>query len=100
MAPTRLKTGAGPLLVGFAAETEDVIARAKAKRERKHVDLMVANDVSRSDAGFEVDSNQVTLVDERGAETLPLQSKTGAAAAILDRVETLLQRRTAKTSVS
>ena len=96
----RLKAGAGPLLVGFAAETEDVIARAQAKRERKHVDLMVANDVSRSDAGFEVVSNQVTLVDESGAETLPLQSKTRAASAILDRVEGLLQRRMAKASPS
>ena len=96
----RLKAGAGPLLVGFAAETEDVIARAQAKRERKHVDLMVANDVSRSDAGFEVVSNQVTLVDESGAETLPLQSKTRAASAILDRVEGLLQRRMAKASSS
>ena len=95
----RLKVGAGPLLVGFAAETEDVVARAQAKRERKHVDLIVANDVSRTDAGFEVDSNQVTLVDEAGAETLPLQSKTRAAAAILDRIEALWQQRTAKASV-
>jgi phosphopantothenoylcysteine decarboxylase / phosphopantothenate---cysteine ligase len=91
----RLKTGAGPLLVGFAAETEDLIARAKAKRARKHVDLIVANDVSRADSGFDVDANQVTLIDEGGAETLPLQSKTMAAAAILDRVQALL-RPTAK----
>ncbi len=54
----RLKTGAGPLLVGFAAETEDLIARAKAKRARKHVDLIVANDVSRADSGFDVDANR------------------------------------------
>ncbi len=96
----RLKAGVGPLLVGFAAETENVIARAKAKRERKHVDLIVANDVSRSDAGFEVETNEITLVDDAGAETLPLQSKTEAAAAILDRVEALLQRRLAKASVT
>ncbi len=92
----RLKTGTGPLLVGFAAETEDVIARAKAKRARKHVDLIVANDVSRADSGFDVEANQVTLIDDGGVETLPLQSKTMAAAAILDRVQALLQRPTAK----
>jgi len=96
----RQKSGAGPVLVGFAAETEDVIARAKAKRQRKHVDLMIANDVSRSDAGFDVETNQVTLVDEDGADTLPLQTKTQAAGAILDRVEALLQRSTAKAPVS
>jgi phosphopantothenoylcysteine decarboxylase/phosphopantothenate--cysteine ligase len=86
----RLATGRGPLLVGFAAETQDVIARAKAKRERKHVDLIVANDVSRSDAGFDVDTNAVTIVGADGAETLPLQSKARAAGEILDRVERLI----------
>jgi phosphopantothenoylcysteine decarboxylase/phosphopantothenate--cysteine ligase len=92
----RLSSGRGPLLVGFAAETEDVVSRAAAKRERKHVDLIVANDVSRSDAGFEVDTNAVTIVGPAGAETLPLQAKARVAAAILDRVEALL---TAKRSV-
>jgi phosphopantothenoylcysteine decarboxylase/phosphopantothenate--cysteine ligase len=96
----RQKSGAGPVLVGFAAETEDVIARAKAKRQGKHVDLIVANDVSRSDAGFDVETNQVTLVDEEGADTLPLQTKTHAAEAILDRVEAVLRRSTAKAPVS
>lgn len=87
----RAETGRGPLLVGFAAETEDVLARAAAKRSRKHADLMVANDVSRSDAGFDVDANEVTLMGEDGAETLPLGSKARVAAGILDRVERLLQ---------
>ena len=86
----RLASGRGPLLVGFAAETEDVVPRATAKRERKHADLIVANDVSRSDAGFEVDTNAVTIVGPDSAESLPLQAKTRVAAAILDRVETLL----------
>ena len=86
----RLASGRGPLLVGFAAETEDVVPRATAKRERKHADLIVANDVSRSDAGFEVDTNAVTIVGPNGAESLPLQAKTRVAAAILDRVEALL----------
>src|SRR5581483_7492174 len=64
----RVSTGRGPVLVGFAAETEDVVARARAKREKKHVDVIVANDVSRSDAGFEVDTNAVTIVGPDGIE--------------------------------
>ena len=92
----RIATGGGPLLVGFAAETEDVIAHAQAKRERKHADLIVANDVSRSDAGFDVDTNAVTLVSAAGAETLPLQSKSRVASEILNRVEQLLASRPVK----
>ena len=84
-----------PLLVGFAAETDDVVARARQKQREKSVDLIVANDVSRSDAGFEVDTNEVTLVSAAGEETLPLQSKTAIAAQILDRIEHLLRSRTA-----
>ena len=83
-------SGERPLLVGFAAETDDVIASAKRKRREKNVDLVVANDVSRSDAGFEVDTNEVTLVSASGEETLPLQSKSAIAAQIVQRIETLL----------
>jgi len=89
----RLKAGSGPILVGFAAETEDVVAHAKAKREAKHADLIVANDVSRSDAGFDVDTNAVTIVGpggDAGVEALPLQSKSRVAMAILDRIEKLV----------
>ena len=86
----RLAAGRGPLLVGFAAETENVVASASAKRERKHVDLMVANDVSRADAGFEVDANAVTIVGAGGAESIPLQSKSAVAVAILNHIERLL----------
>jgi phosphopantothenoylcysteine decarboxylase/phosphopantothenate--cysteine ligase len=78
------------VLVGFAAETEDVVPRAGAKRTVKHADLIVANDVSRSDAGFEVDTNAVTIVSADGAEVLPLQTKSMVASAILDRVEKLV----------
>jgi phosphopantothenoylcysteine decarboxylase/phosphopantothenate--cysteine ligase len=88
----RIAEGRGPLLVGFAAETEDVVSRAAAKRENKHVDLIVANDVSRSDAGFEVETNEVIIIGPDGAEPLPLQSKARVAAALLDRIETLLSR--------
>jgi phosphopantothenoylcysteine decarboxylase/phosphopantothenate--cysteine ligase len=86
----RREQGRGPLLVGFAAETEDVVRRAAGKRERKHVDLIVANDVSRTDSGFEVDQNEVVIVGPDGAESLPLQSKARVAAALLDRIEKLL----------
>ena len=86
----RLASGGAQVLVGFAAETEDVVPHATAKLEAKHVDLIVANDVSRADAGFEVDTNEVTIVGPDGAEALPLQSKSKVAAALLDRVETLL----------
>jgi phosphopantothenoylcysteine decarboxylase/phosphopantothenate--cysteine ligase len=86
----RLATGGGPLLVGFAAETENVVESATAKRERKHADLVVANDVSRSDAGFDVATNAVTIVGADGAEALPLQSKARVAAEILNRIEKLL----------
>lgn len=86
----RMTAGRGPLLVGFAAETENVVASASAKRERKHVDVIVANDVSRADAGFEVDVNAVTIVDANGAEAVPLQSKSGVAAVILNHIERLL----------
>jgi phosphopantothenoylcysteine decarboxylase/phosphopantothenate--cysteine ligase len=89
----RVAEGGGPLLVGFAAETEHVVASATAKREKKHADLIVANDVSRADAGFDVDTNAVTIVGPDGAEPLPLQSKTRVAAEILNRVEKLLSAR-------
>lgn len=84
------RTTGTPVLVGFAAETHDVVAHARAKLTRKKADLIVANDVSRSDAGFEVDTNEVTLVSAEAAEVVPLQSKAAIAARILDRVEQLL----------
>ncbi|MGE3177258.1 MAG: bifunctional phosphopantothenoylcysteine decarboxylase/phosphopantothenate--cysteine ligase CoaBC [Vicinamibacterales bacterium] len=92
----RLASGMGPLLVGFAAETDDVVRRARQKLERKHVDLIVANDVSRADAGFDVDTNAVTLVDAAGDVDVPLQSKTRVAAAILDRVQALMAQARAR----
>jgi phosphopantothenoylcysteine decarboxylase/phosphopantothenate--cysteine ligase len=84
--------GDRPVLIGFAAETNDVIASARRKLRDKAVDLVVANDVSRRDAGFEVDTNAVTLVSGDGEETLPLQSKTAIAAQLVQRIETLLSR--------
>ena len=94
----RLAADEGPILVGFAAETEDVVARARAKRDTKHVDFIVANDVSRTDAGFDVDTNAVTIVGGDGPESLPLQSKSAVAVEILNRVEQLLVARSRRTS--
>jgi phosphopantothenoylcysteine decarboxylase/phosphopantothenate--cysteine ligase len=86
----RLASGHGPLLVGFAAETQDVVSRATEKLRRKHVDLIVANDVSRADAGFDVETNAVTIIGAAGPENVPLQSKNGVAAEVLNRIEALL----------
>ena len=86
----RLTSGRGPLLVGFAAETEDLVGRATEKLRKKHVDLIVANDVSRGDAGFDVDTNAVTIIGAAGTEIVPLQSKNGVAAEVLNRIEGLL----------
>jgi len=80
-----------PLLVGFAAETNDVIANAKKKLASKKCDLIVANDVSEAGAGFGVDTNRVTLVDAAGSIDLPAGPKTHVAHGILDRVVALLE---------
>ena len=80
----------GQVLVGFAAETGDGLERARAKRERKGVDLIVLNDVARADIGFEVDDNEVVLVGPDGEEHLAKAPKAAIAAAILDRIESLL----------
>jgi phosphopantothenoylcysteine decarboxylase/phosphopantothenate--cysteine ligase len=79
-----------PLLIGFAAETTDVLESARRKQREKQVDLVVANDVSRTDAGFEVDTNEVTLISAEGEETLPLQLKSAIAAQVVQRIERLL----------
>jgi phosphopantothenoylcysteine decarboxylase/phosphopantothenate--cysteine ligase len=79
--------------VGFAAETDDVVRKAREKRARKQVDLVVANDVSQSDRGFDVETNAVTLVDAQGEEPVSLRTKAEVASVILDRVETLMKAR-------
>jgi phosphopantothenoylcysteine decarboxylase / phosphopantothenate---cysteine ligase len=80
----------GPVLVGFAAETENVVARAREKLRDKRVDLIVANDVTAPGAGFDVETNQVVLVTHEAEDRLPLMSKTAVAAVVMDRVERLL----------
>ena len=75
-----------PLLVGFAAETEDVIGNAEKKLSSKKCDLVVANDVSEAGSGFAVDTNRVTLVDTSGAIEVPAGTKAEVAHRILDHV--------------
>lgn len=77
---------AGQTLVGFAAETNDVVANAQGKLRRKSLDLIVANDVTRVGAGFDVDTNIITLIDAGSTRELPLMTKREAADRILDRV--------------
>jgi phosphopantothenoylcysteine decarboxylase/phosphopantothenate--cysteine ligase len=77
----------GQLLVGFAAETDDVLDNAARKLKAKGLDLIVANDVSAPGAGFEHDTNQVTILGADGTRaTLSLRSKSDVAAAVLDAV--------------
>ena len=83
-----------PVLVGFAAESGDPVARGREKLNRKKVDLIVANDISTDAAGFESDNNAVTIISADGEDTLPLAPKSQIAAAILDRAERLLARAT------
>ena len=74
------------LLVGFAAETRDVLEAAAGKLSAKNLDLVVANDVSVEGLGFSSDSNRVWLVSAEGAEELPVQSKTSIARELWDRI--------------
>lgn len=76
----------GQILVAFAAETERMLENARGKLDRKNADMVVANDVSRADAGFGVDINAVTLITRDAEKALPLMSKRAAADAILDAV--------------
>ena len=75
----------GQVFVGFAAETNDVLAHAKDKLARKNLEMIVANDVTRPGAGFDVDTNIVTLITKDGQEALPMMSKAEDAQRILDR---------------
>jgi phosphopantothenoylcysteine decarboxylase/phosphopantothenate--cysteine ligase len=82
------------VLVGFAAETGDALTKGRAKRTRKKIDLIVANDVSAPGAGFDVPTNEVTIIGEADEQNVPIQDKHRVAQAILDRVEALLAQRT------
>ncbi len=76
----------GQTLVGFAAETEDLESNARDKLERKQLDLIVANDVSKDDVGFAHDTNQVTILSRDASADVPLSTKRVIADAVLDAV--------------
>lgn len=94
VARQRAESGWPRVVVGFAAETEDVVANARGKLVAKNLDLIVANDVTAADAGFEAETNRVVLVEgQEGATELPLMSKFAVADRVLTRVEALLASR-------
>ena len=84
--------GARPVLVGFAAESGDPVARGREKLARKMVDLIVANDISRADAGFDSEMNAASLITADGVEPFALGPKTALASLVLDRAEAMLAR--------
>jgi phosphopantothenoylcysteine decarboxylase/phosphopantothenate--cysteine ligase len=87
------RRGRGQTIVAFAAEHgEGGVERARAKLERKGVDLIVLNDVSDATIGFESDENAVTLIDDSGETPIPRASKDSIADSILDRVDVLSTR--------
>jgi phosphopantothenoylcysteine decarboxylase / phosphopantothenate---cysteine ligase len=82
------------VVIGFAAESQDLIANARAKLEQKKLDLIVANDISAPDAGFSVDTNRVALLDASGGvENLPLMSKSQVAEIVMAKAVALLADR-------
>src|SRR5689334_9944355 len=82
-----------PILVGFAAETGDPRPRARQKLGSKQVDLIVANDVSRPDTGFDVDTNAAVLISADDEVETPVQLKSELASTIVNRIEALLVQR-------
>jgi phosphopantothenoylcysteine decarboxylase/phosphopantothenate--cysteine ligase len=80
------------VVVGFAAESRDLVQNAAEKLKAKKLDLIVANDISAQDAGFGADTNRVTIIDSAGrGEALPLASKTEIAETIIERLAALLE---------
>jgi len=91
---TRSARAKDAVIVGFALETDDVLRGGREKLEAKALDLIVVNDAREPGAGFNVDTNRVTLIDRGGKEeVLPLLSKDEVADEILDRVEAMLRDR-------
>jgi phosphopantothenoylcysteine decarboxylase/phosphopantothenate--cysteine ligase len=83
------------ILVGFAAETENIFEHAAEKLKKKNLDLIVANDVSKAGIGFGSDNNEVTIIEATGrTKQVPLRSKDEIAHVILDSVKKLMKKRT------
>lgn len=90
VARARSKTKRPKVIVGFAAESRDLLSNASEKLKSKHLDMIAANDISASDAGFGVDTNRITLLFANGKqESLPLMSKIEAAETIVARIAAL-----------
>lgn len=87
------KRNSGKLVVGFAAESQNLVESAMEKLKKKNLDLIVANDISAPGIGFQSDSNQVTIIDrEENMENLPLKPKREIADLLLDRILARLKR--------
>jgi phosphopantothenoylcysteine decarboxylase/phosphopantothenate--cysteine ligase len=76
-----------PFIIGFAAETGALMSRAEGKMKRKHMDMIVFNDVTEPGAGFDVDTNKVVVIDRKGRTHFDILSKYAVANAILDRLK-------------
>lgn len=94
VAAAREQHGHPTVVVGFAAESQNVLRNAQVKLSKKQLDFIVANDVTAPDSGFGTDTNQVTIIDADGLlEPLPLMSKRDVAEVVIKKIVALLQRR-------
>lgn len=80
-----------PIIIGFSAETGDNLERARQKRIEKGIDMIIFNDVTESGAGFDVDTNKITIIERNKETEFPLMSKEDAAGVILDRLSEVLR---------
>jgi phosphopantothenoylcysteine decarboxylase/phosphopantothenate--cysteine ligase len=83
------KRSNGLLVIGFAAETNDVVSYARSKMEKKGLDMVVANDITKEGAGFNTDTNIATIISKNSEIDLPLMSKRELADKILDEIRKL-----------
>jgi phosphopantothenoylcysteine decarboxylase/phosphopantothenate--cysteine ligase len=91
VAAARSKIGRPAVMVGFAAESQNLLANASAKLRAKGLSFIVANDITAPEAGFGVDTNRVTLIDSDGAtQAMPVMSKVGVSEVVLERIVQLL----------
>ncbi|HEX7416270.1 MAG TPA: bifunctional phosphopantothenoylcysteine decarboxylase/phosphopantothenate--cysteine ligase CoaBC [Smithellaceae bacterium] len=82
------------VLVGFAMETKDLLANAREKLKKKNMDLIVANSLREEGAGFQTDTNKITIIDREGdVQSLPVMTKIEAAEKILEKVAGLLKKK-------
>ena len=81
----------GQFLCGFSMETENMLENSRKKLEKKHLDLIAANNLKVAGAGFQTDTNVLTLIGPEGVRELPLMSKDAAADALLDEIVKRMQ---------